>query len=236
MDRNGSQRLARLLLTLVLPLAWIAAARFLPWADMKDQAKAVFLFLGVFPLINALFDVLSYGVTLALIKFGLQRGTPIRYGVLDLIIAGVLFLGLGAALVLVITGLNRIAGVPILDMGAVFAGLRERPNQYWWIYTMVFSSALPTALHFLVSLIGFQGWMFKFLREPLALRLEAKTPGEGELILLSVWLSLIWFVPFVLAAAAAAGVWWLGAHHAAQWAGGLYYDQLFKLAQWDGSF
>ena len=204
---------------------------------MKDQAKALFLFFGVFPLINALFDVLSYGVTLALIKFGLQRNTPIRYGVVDLIIAGALFLGLGAALVLVITGLNRVAGVPILDMGAVFAGLRERPNQYWWIYTMVFSSALPTAVHFVFSLIGFQGVTPRSVRERLALRLEAKAPGEGGLILLSLWLSLIWFVPFVLAGLVLWGIWsGVGAHHWAQAIGHWYYDQLFGLAAWVGSF
>jgi hypothetical protein len=48
-----------LVVTLILPIVWLSLVRVLNWSNISIGAITFFLFLGVFPLINALFDVLS---------------------------------------------------------------------------------------------------------------------------------------------------------------------------------
>jgi len=189
-------------------VAWIVALRFIPWADVTDTAKALFLFLGVFPLLNALFDVLSYAATLALMRIGLRRAGPLLWGFYDLGIALFLFLGLGATLTLILRLMNLIAGVPILDLHALFGGLHQSPGDYWWLYAMVFSTILPTGVHFILSLMGLQGMCPPFIRRPIAnwLRDDATT---GEWMLGAFALGTIWWLPFIIVGAAGWGLWQL---------------------------
>ena len=66
------------------------------------------MFLGVFPLINALFDFISYSITLTLVRWGLRLGGSwaVVVGVADLIMALFLFTALGSILILAIAGMH----------------------------------------------------------------------------------------------------------------------------------
>ena len=77
---------------------------------MGEDRRSLFLFLAVLPLLNALFDVVSYAVTLTLVRRGLRAALPFLWGLADLAVACVLLLGLGATLVAVIHGLNTWPG------------------------------------------------------------------------------------------------------------------------------
>jgi hypothetical protein len=167
-DARNRHRFARLFLTCSLPLVWLAAATLPDWTQTSDAERAVFLFLAVLPLINAIFDVLSYAVSLTLIRLGLRAKLPFLYGLYDLAIALILFLALGATLTVTLAALNALSGTTLIDLGALFAGMQTDPGQYWWLYSMVFLTILPTAAHFAISLLGLQGLTPKPIRRTVA--------------------------------------------------------------------
>ena len=148
---------AQWLATLAVLCGLVAVAGTLNFSEVPADARTVLVFLAVLPLLNAIFDTLSYAVTLTLMRRGLRSPAPWLWGLLDLALACLLFLALGSTLVVVIHGLNLLAGVPLIDLPALFAGIHESPGDYVWLYLMLFSTILPTVLHAGLSLLGVQG-------------------------------------------------------------------------------
>ena len=179
----------------------------LDWAEVSEDRRSLFLFLAVLPLLNALFDVVSYAVTLTLVRRGLRASLPFLWGLADLAIACVLLLGLGATLVAVIHGLNILAGAPFLDLPALFDGVRVDPGAYIWLYLMLFSTLLPTLLHGFLSLLGVQGIWPHRLRRPVADWIKAAPDSPLRAIIASLGLSLIWAVPLLVLGAALWALW-----------------------------
>lgn len=210
MDKAGRPRLARVILTLTLPLLWVATAALVDFATLKPIQQAAFLFLGVLPLINALFDALSYGVTLALLRRGLRGQLPVLFGFVDVLVALVMFLALGAAMVLVIAGLNAVGAAPVFDLAGLFAGLRAAPGDYWWLYLMLFSTLLPTAIHLIIALLGLQGITPRKWRRAVA-ALVRRAPDDHIAATCAPFLTgAVWAVPVLLALAVASGLgYWL---------------------------
>jgi hypothetical protein len=207
LDRRGKQRLAQLLPTGVLSCAVVIAAITLDWSEVSEDRRSLFLFFAVLPLINALFDVASYALTLSLIRRGLRSGLPFLWGLADLGLASVLLLGLGATLVAVIHGLNLAAGVPFLDLPALFEGVQDDPGAYVWLYLMLFSTLLPTLLHGALSLLGLQGIWPLGLRRPVAGWVAAAPASPLHAIRASLGLSLIWALPLLGLAGVLWGIW-----------------------------
>ncbi|MEP2889250.1 hypothetical protein [Tateyamaria sp.] len=161
LDAKQRHRLARVVLTCFIPLGWIALAQFGDLAAIPAEGQMIFLFLGVFPLINALFDTVSYAATLALVGWGIR--SPLRVagviaGLLDLVIAAVLFAGLTLTLTAVVAGLNRLSGASLLDLNVLFADLDANLWSHPWVPLMIASTLLPTALHFGASLLALQSF------------------------------------------------------------------------------
>lgn len=194
------------------------------------------MFLGVFPLINGIFDWLSYGVTLSLLRRGQSKPWPFLSGLFDLFVACVLFLLLGITLVAVLHGLDQLAGGDLVDLPALLGGVYALKHGDWsqsWALFMVFSTMVPTGLHVLISLIGLQGlWPAKWRRR-LAGWIEVDAPSPlSQAVLPMVW-GVVWAAPIV---AGCAVIWAL-----IQWGkpllGGffqLYFDLLMWVAQWGG--
>jgi hypothetical protein len=130
--------------------------------------------------------------------------------VADLAVAGVLFLALGATLVAAVHGLNGLAGVPLLDLGALFAGVYTAPGDYVWLYLMLFSTILPTALHFLVSLLGVQGLWPRGLRRPVADWISEADRSALRAVRAALTLAFVWWVPLVVLGAGIWGLWAVG--------------------------
>lgn len=210
-------------------VAWVSATVFIDWRAAGDPQRALFLFLGVFPLANALFDALSYAATLALLRRGLRSRLPLVWGLADLAFACVLFLALGLALTALVHGLNTLAGTPLLDLGALFAGVREAPGAYVWLYLMLFSTLVPTALHGLLSLLGVQGLWPRLLRAPVADWMRKAGADPVNAIRAPFALGTIWTVPLLALCAALWGLVTLG-DDAARWLGAWYFDALLRVA------
>ncbi len=47
--------------------------------------------------------------------------------------------------------LNGLGAAPLLDLGALFTDIRGDPGAYWWLYVTLFSTLLPTLLHFVLA-------------------------------------------------------------------------------------
>ncbi len=116
---------------------------------------ALLLMLLVLPLINALFDWVSLGLTRKLLRDGLRKGGywPFFNAALDVLAAiGLLFLLLVVCLgyihMLNIAALS--AGSPLVfDMSGTLALLRSDPgnSSLWWIYITVFSTFIPSLVN-----------------------------------------------------------------------------------------
>jgi|AntRauTorcE11898_2_1112593.scaffolds.fasta_scaffold04490_2 hypothetical protein len=206
-DTRKKQRLIRFGIGALVACQLPIIAIVLDWSAVSTDRRSLFLFLAMLPLFNALFDVVSYAVTLSLIRRGLRSRLPFLWGLADLGLACVLLLGLGATLVAVIHGLNLAAGVPFLDLPALFEGVQDDPWAYVWLYLMLFSTLLPTLLHGLLSLLGLQGIWPLGLRRPVAGWVAAAPASPLHAIRASLGLSLIWALPLLGLAGVLWGIW-----------------------------
>jgi hypothetical protein len=210
LDARGQPRLARAGVTIGILAALVLTGAVLDWTDMPEEGRAVFLFLAVLPLLNALVDTLSYAVTLTFLRRGLRARLPLLWGLADLLVACVLFLALGATLVAAVHGLNGLAGVPLVDLGALFAGVYTAPWDYFWLIAMLFSTILPTVLHFLVSLLGLQGLWPRAWRRPVADWIGEADRSALRAVRAALALAFVWWVPLVVLGAGIWGLWALG--------------------------
>ena len=122
------------------------------------------VFLAIIPIINAVFDWMSLGVTRALLSQSVSSpswtGVAWR-GALDLVIAILCLYALTGTLVLVMAGYNLIyqmgggEGV-LVDLVVRLEELRQSPFalQNWWIHGMIFSTLLPTFVHATVAMMA----------------------------------------------------------------------------------
>ncbi|MCI5040534.1 MAG: NEL domain-containing protein [Donghicola eburneus] len=216
---------------LVSGLVW-----YIPWIEVSDDRKSLFVFLGIFPLINGVFDWISYGVTLSLLRRGQSEPWPFLWGLLDLIVACALFLLLGITLVAVLHGLDQLAGGALVDLPALLNGVGAMKDGDWsqsWALFMVFSTMVPTGLHVLISLIGLQGFLPAPLRRKLAGWIEVDDPSPLSQALLPMVLGVVWAAPIV----AGCAVIWALIQSGKPLLGGffkLYFDFLMCVAQWGG--
>lgn len=235
LDVKSRQGLARLVLTLLLPMVWVAVFTLVPVADISEEIRGLLLFLGVLPLLNAIFDFLSYAATLTLMRLGLSAKQPMLYGACDFIVALVLFLGLGVTLTVVIAGLNQIFEGVFVDLGALFGGIYTDPHAYWWLYAMVFSTALPTTLHGVLTLLAAQALVPLPVRRIAANLVDrsAHSPQAHVLALLAV--GTIWLIPFLVLG----GFGWLVWHYCGsviETFAEYYLGILLSVAMWIGAF
>ena len=208
----------------------------LPFQENSAVDNSYFVFFAVFPIINGIFDWVSYSLTLSLLHRGRAAAWPFLWGVLDMIVACALFLFLGITLVAALHGLDQLAGVDLVDLPALLAGVYALKRGDWsqsWALFMVFSTMVPTGLHMLISLIGLQGlWPAKW-RRTLAGWIEVDDPSPLSQKLLPMVLGVVWAAPIVLGCAAL----WALAVWAKPLLGGffqMYFDLLMWIAQWGG--
>lgn len=144
--------------TLLISLEIAAVLKFAPWHKIPPSLAADLLFIGLFPLINAVFDYASYAVTLTLIRWGLRANWGAAFlGLLDLGLAALLYTAAGATMILAIVAANRLAGVTLYPLAPLFAGIRADPMSYLWVYLMLFATVLPTVAHGVVATFRLSG-------------------------------------------------------------------------------
>ena len=232
---KARQGLALGVVTLAWALALLAVALIFDIGTLPAEWKAFLVFLAVLPLMNGLYDALSYALTLALSRKGLGTRWAPLWGLLDLALGAVLFLVLGATMVGVIAALNAIGTAPLYDLGALFAGLRASPGEYWWLYLILFSTLAPTALHILVAALAVQGWfVFQRPRRAVAHWIDAAPVSHPAAVGGCLAQALIWWLPLMALALGGWALWqFIGTWATA--AGLAYLDILEGLARWIGA-
>lgn len=149
--RGFSRSLAYAGLVTFLLAALLLAARHSP--GIGEAGATLILFLGVLPLLNAVLDFLSIGLTRFLLRRGAVSGGfgALGWALGDLFSALGFFALLGLALLTMVQWLNALGAAPLLDLAALFADLRADPGAYWWLYVTIFSTLLPTLLHLVLA-------------------------------------------------------------------------------------
>lgn len=166
----------------ILTIAAIATAVRISPTSLEAKSRTAVLFFGLQPLLNGLTDFGSLGLTRWLLREKtLNRGWSFGWSSLaDTLGAAVfLFLLVALSLAAVVFGVKPGAE-PLIDLDALFAGLRSRPQDYWWLGFMVFSTLLPTLLHFIVALSSITLLTPRRLRLRIADGLEAGAAGDWE--------------------------------------------------------
>lgn len=199
LGESNLQSAAIVLTSAVTGATLIVAALLAPWVGIPSELRSLFVFLCLFPLINAIFDALSYSVTLTLMRLGLRRWNPWLAGLADVAAALVLFLAVGVALTAAVAGMNRLAGVQILDLGALFAQVREAPGAHLWVFLMLFSTAVPTVLHLCLALLGAQALVPPFLRRFTCHLIATSPENPFAPVFAPAATGLVMALPFVMA-------------------------------------
>jgi len=124
-------------------------------------AGAILLVFCVLTLVNAPFDWFAIGLTRALLRRGLAPGGrgPFFYALVDAILAPPIITLLAFVTILAVQFFDDIAilhagsNARILPLGPLFEGLETRPGdpEFWWIWLMLFSTLIPSALNLCVA-------------------------------------------------------------------------------------
>lgn len=123
--------------------------------ERSTEADSIILFLGFLPLLNALFDFLSIGLTRLYLRRGLAGWGPwhvATFAFVDLLMALVTMVGLVVAIIGVLHLANTVAAQPLIDLGATLRDIHAHPGEYWWLYLTLFSTLLPTLVHLVLGI------------------------------------------------------------------------------------
>ncbi len=151
--RNGMGFLACLLCSAFWCGSVIAASFVLSRYEANIVLRSGFLYIGILPFVNAVFDYVSYALTLTLVRLGIRsKGwLAVAYGALDVVLAALLFSVLGATLVAIMAFLDRTATGSAYPVNLILDGIAERKSEFFWVYGMLFSTFLPTIIHLSLS-------------------------------------------------------------------------------------
>ena len=122
-------------------------------AGQRNQAVFFVLTLALLPLVNAVFDFASVGLTRYLLRLGLEQKRAARRAVLDGLGGIAIFFALGCTLIAFVTFVVPADGVPLVDLKQLFADLRRAPGDYIWLMVTLFSTLIPTLLHLSVAVL-----------------------------------------------------------------------------------
>ncbi|MEM6897327.1 MAG: hypothetical protein AAF576_08080 [Pseudomonadota bacterium] len=163
-------------LAMPLVLAGLGAFRNLGTDDIY-----LLLLFAIFPLLNACADFASVGLTRFLLRDGIQRERARLTAILDLLGGAAIFAALGCVTIVYLHALNLMNGQLLFDLGELFANLdpdQGAPGQYWWLFFLLFTTLLPTALHAILMLSCLFLYFPSQLRRPIARLLAAADQGD----------------------------------------------------------
>lgn len=173
----------RAYLTLVV-VAWVGliAATGPSGNGLPPEKRAVVFALGFLPLINAVFDYLSYGITLGLIRYG-RRQRNLLTGLVwlfDGFVAELLLIGLGLALSGTIALINHLAGQDFIALRTIYDDLKtpERRADYTWLTLTLLSTLVPTLVHLVLVFLSAFTWVPQRFKHWIARGIEDNEAGD----------------------------------------------------------
>ena len=155
-EERYSRPMARRLLFCGVLVALLIVAIKMPddfGAGQRNQAVFFMLTMGVLPLVNAVFDFASVGLTRYLLRLGLEQKRAAWPAVLDGLGGIAIFFALGCTLIAFVTFVVPADGVPLVDLTQLFADMRRAPGDYIWLMVTLFSTLIPTLLHLSVAVL-----------------------------------------------------------------------------------
>jgi hypothetical protein len=227
---NGWGGRAYVGLVLLLLAGGIGAVVITP-AD-RPLAFLALLTFGLLPVVNAVFDWLSYGVTIWLLSRGHRRFGALLSALADLTAALFLFAGLSATLVLLFGLIDQWRGEVLINVGALLSGLRDQPQENWWVVAMVGSTLLPTLIHLALGFVSVVTWARAGVWNALLARFDEQHGPDVMLpvtFLFSVLLVAYVLVPVFLIYGAGLLIWEYGGV-----VRDFYVGWLIDLAVWAG--
>lgn len=156
-ERKRSKAIFYTVHWVVFLLAALAAVAFLDIGNRNRDVFQLMVFFGLLPLANAPLDWASLGLTRWLLRVGRATGSLVweaAMSVVDLGFALLIMVVLAAVTAAAVSLANEVGPGPVLPLGPLFEGLREAPGDFrnLWIYLMLFSTLLPTAVHVVAGL------------------------------------------------------------------------------------
>ena len=153
--RSSRQMAWRLLYCGVLVALLIVAIKMPDDFGAGQRSRAVFVMLTfcLLPLVNAVFDFASDGLTRYLLRLRLEQKRAAWRAVLDGLGGIAIFFALGCTLIAFVTFVVPADGVPLVDLTQLFADMRRAPGDYIWLMVTLFSTLLPTLLHLSVAVL-----------------------------------------------------------------------------------
>lgn len=165
-------------------VTWVSLVTF---SSLSDQALSadyrVFLFvLGLLPLINAVFDYFSYGITLGLIRYG-RRQRNLLTGlvwIIDGVVAVLLLIGLGLGLSGTIALINHLAGQEFIALRPIFDDLKTSEGRagYTWLTLTLLSTLVPTLVHLVLVFLSAFTWVPQRFKLWIAREIEDNETGD----------------------------------------------------------
>lgn len=130
---------------------------------LKPEIPVLVFVVSLLPLINAVFDYLSYGFTLGLIRFG-RRQRNLLTGlvwIVDGVVAVLLLIGLGLGLSGTIALINYLAGEEFISLRQILYDLKtpEARAGYTWLTLSLLSTLVPTLVHLVFVLLSAFTWV-----------------------------------------------------------------------------
>ncbi|MEP3846517.1 MAG: hypothetical protein ABJM43_14380 [Paracoccaceae bacterium] len=214
--RNKLGLTAYLLLSCSAIYVGLTSATNLPKAD----STAFFIVsLILLPAINVMFDWVSYGITMSLLRKGhTKRGIwPLVLGVVDFAAAIAMFFALSLTLCMLIylinayrpTPLNAYRPTPLIDLRLLLAGIKHAPGDHLWVIAMIGSTLLPTLLHVGIAVLSILTWFPAKLWDRMVEGLDTTSGTLQVPLLSSVGLTVVLAVYAILPALAFYGIGWV---------------------------
>ncbi|WP_323035425.1 hypothetical protein [Pararhodobacter sp.] len=182
------------LAVLALVLATVVATRS---AITGQDTLVIIAFFGFFPILNAVADFASVGLTRYLLRRGLN-GVTIWNAILDVLGGLLIFFLLGFAAITLFHVIHPRDGVRLIDLPGLFEGLRHSPGDNWWLAVMLGSTLLPTVLHAMIGMftvltrypVVLRDRVVALLRDDLPSNRKWGTAAYCVMVTLSIWVPI----------------------------------------------
>ena len=197
--------------------------------DLKPSEYASMMLLicyGILPILNGVFDYVSIGLTRCLVSMGVKLPQlALIFAIVDLFFALLVFAILIVAILLAVTLIERWNhSAELLGLRFLIAELGDNQSRrdYWWLYLTVFSTLMPTVVHWVVAFWSLPGIVLRPWRTRLAgLLRQSELPFPHKLILTGELFALSLCGLFIVVLLPGATLFWF-TPRAVNWMGEVY--------------
>lgn len=161
---RGWGLLSYVCLIALIPVVVTTLLILAPALDVPPDRRLLIFVFALLPVLNAIFDYLSYGTTLSLLDKGHDGDGPTPrialWAVADIVMAFVYLVALGLTLTVVVDLINTVSGVPMLNLGQVFTDLRDPDLRggYTWLILACLTTLVPTLFHLGIAALAAAAW------------------------------------------------------------------------------